>query len=158
MGYEVQPPQTWSDVSNRARPGRASAPQCPAAEALDAIAVSERMVLVGTLQPLDQVRTKRDELDRKSRRGRPLTAEELETQDITGRMMSWLKGFDLISSMKATTSPPPLGVGASGELKRPTVLLSATPFRNDYKLFQVKGRFVFNYPFKPRVTKTSYAR
>ncbi len=27
-------------------------------------------------------------------------------------------------------------------------MLSATPFRNDYKLFQVKGRFVFNYPFE----------
>ena len=34
----VQPPQTWSDGSIEPCPGRASAPQCPAAEAPDAIA------------------------------------------------------------------------------------------------------------------------
>ena len=63
-------------------------------------------------------------------------------------MMSWLKEFDLVVVDEGHTSPPPLGVRSVRELKRPTVLLSATPFRNDYKLFQVKGRFVFNYPFQ----------
>ena len=29
----------------------------------------------------------------------------------------------------------------------PTLLLSATPYRNDYKSFRVRGRFVFNYSF-----------
>ena len=148
MGYEVQPPQTWSDVSIEPAQVELLLPNVQQLKHLMQLPVSERMVLVGTLQALDQVRTKRDELDRKSRRGRPLTAEELETQDITGRMMSWLKGFDLIVVDEGHYEPAPSWSWSVRELKRPTVLLSATPFRNDYKLFQVKGRFVFNYPFQ----------
>jgi hypothetical protein len=46
--------------------------------------------------------------------------------------------------------PAPSWSRSVRELKRATILLSATPFRNDYKLLQVKGRFVFNYPFSSR--------
>ena len=64
-------------------------------------------------------------------------------------MMSWLKGFDLVVVDEGHYELVPRSRSVR-ELKRPTVLLSATPFRNDYKLFQVKGRFVFNYPFPSR--------
>src|SRR3546814_14125165 len=93
--------------------------------------VGERMVLVGTLQALDQVRTKRDELDRKSRRGRPLTVEELETQDITGRMMSWLQGFDLVVVDEGHYEPAPAWSRSVRELKRTTIWLRASRLPND---------------------------
>ena len=107
MGYEVQPPQTWSDVSIEAAQVELLLPNVQQLKHLMQLPVSERMVVVGTLQALDQVRTKRDELGRKSRRGRPLTVEELETQDITGRMMSWLNGFDLIVVDEGHYEPAP---------------------------------------------------
>jgi hypothetical protein len=37
------------------------------------------------------------------------------------------------------------------EFNLPTVLLSATPYRNDYKSFRVRGRFLFNYPYAQAV-------
>lgn len=148
MGYEVQPPQTWSDLSIEPAQVELLLPNVGRLKELMQLPVDERMVLVGTLQALDQVRTQRDALDRKSRRGLSLTAEELEKQDINERMMSWLKGLDLIVVDEGHYEPAPSWSRSVRELKRPTILLSATPFRNDYKLFQVKGRFVFNYPFQ----------
>jgi superfamily II DNA or RNA helicase len=32
-------------------------------------------------------------------------------------------------------------------LQKPTILLSATPYRNDFKAFNVDARFVYNFPF-----------
>jgi superfamily II DNA or RNA helicase len=34
---------------------------------------------------------------------------------------------------------------------KPTIILSATPYRNDYKYFQIEGRYVFNLPWQEAV-------
>lgn len=106
-----------------------------------------RTVVVGTMQALDAIRTTRDRLERKLRqKGQISDAEEDALQTAT-KMMAWLKRFDLVIVDEGHYEPAPSWSRSIRELGLPTVLLSATPFRNDYKLFQVKGRFVFNYPF-----------
>lgn len=38
-------------------------------------------------------------------------------------------------------------------LARPTLIMSATPYRNDYKYFQIQGNYVFNLPWTEAVTE-----
>ncbi|MFI4973070.1 MAG: DEAD/DEAH box helicase [Caulobacterales bacterium] len=106
-----------------------------------------RLVVVGTLQALDQIRTLRDRIERKMRRGRTLTTLELNAYPEVTKTLAFLKGFDLVVVDEGHYEPAPSWSRSVRALARPTILLSATPFRNDYKLFQVKGRFVFNFPF-----------
>ncbi len=115
--------------------------------ALMNLPVGERTVVVGTMQALDGVRITRDRLLRKLRRNGDLSDVEDEGLRVATAMMTWLKGFDLVIVDEGHYEPAPSWSRSIRELCLPAVLLSATPFRNDYKLFQVKGRFVFNYPF-----------
>lgn len=39
------------------------------------------------------------------------------------------------------------------EFNLPTLLLSATPYRNDYKSFRVRGRYLFNLPYRQAVDR-----
>ena len=81
------------------------------------------------------------------RRGQELSdGEEQDYLDL-GVTLSWLARFDLVVVDEGHYEPAPSWSRSVRALGCPTLLLSATPFRNDYKLFRVRGRFVFNLPF-----------
>lgn len=95
-----------------------------------------RIFLVGTYQALDLVR-------RRSRDARP----ERETKRKQAlALLKLLASFDLVLVDEGHYEPAISWSKAVRELNRPTVLLSATPYRNDFKSFRVRGRFVYNYP------------
>jgi superfamily II DNA or RNA helicase len=93
---------------------------------------SDRVVIIGTLTALDEIRRKASPSGSFARNEHRELLERLAT-------------FDLIIVDEAHYEPAPSWSRAVRELRRPTVLFSATPYRNDYKSFRVRGRFVFNY-------------
>lgn len=107
---------------------------------------SDRTVLVGTLQALDKIRTDRDKLRRKAAGG-PLEDTEVAELARLDRLLDLLGTFDLVVVDEGHYEPAPSWSRSVRELARPTILLSATPFRNDYKLFTVRGSFAYNFPF-----------
>lgn len=96
------------------------------------VPAGERVVLVGTLQALDQIR--RASIDR--REGAHEAAELLDL----------VQGLDLVIIDEGHYEPAISWSRAIRNADRPTILFSATPYRNDYKSFRVRGRFVFNQP------------
>ena len=109
-----------------------------AASILDAAETQERLVLVGTLQALDQIR-------RRSVRQARNPAEEAAAQ-IARDLLLLISGFDLVIVDEGHYEPAISWSRAIRDADLPTVLFSATPYRNDYKSFRVRGRFVFNQP------------
>lgn len=97
----------------------------------------ERIVLVGTLQALDQVRRTST---------KPPSDDPAKNQEIhaAGKMMNLIQTFDLVVVDEGHYEPAISWSRAIREADLPTVLFSATPYRNDYKSFRVRGRFVFN--------------
>lgn len=97
----------------------------------------ERTVLVGTLQALDQIRRTAE---------KPLTDDEAKNRQIAeaGRMLEFIGAFDLVVVDEGHYEPAISWSRAIRDADLPTVLFSATPYRNDYKSFRVRGRFVFN--------------
>ncbi|MGO9575710.1 MAG: DEAD/DEAH box helicase [Terriglobales bacterium] len=102
---------------------------------------SERAVLVGTYQALDMIR-------RRSKDARPERAAKRKSAE---DLLKLLATFDLILVDEGHYEPAVSWSKGVRELNRPTVLLSATPYRNDFKSFRVQGRFVFNYPHREAV-------
>lgn len=100
---------------------------------------ADRAVLVGTHQALDMIR--RTSLDRGSPNS-PLFTQLL--QHITDT-------FDLIIVDEGHYEPAVSWSQGVRDFNLPTVLLSATPYRNDYKSFRVRGRYLFNYPYADAV-------
>jgi superfamily II DNA or RNA helicase len=87
-------------------------------------------VLVGTHQALDQIRR---------------TA--LEDGGLCQLLLDRIQNtFDLIIVDEGHYEPAASWSRGVRDFNLPTVLLSATPYRNDYKSFRVRGRFLFNYP------------
>ena len=111
----------------------------------DQAAAADRLILVGTLQALDKIRSSRDRLARK---GAGLGAEEQAELARLDDMMTELRTFDLILVDEGHYEPAPSWSRSVRSLARPTLLLSATPFRNDYKLFSVRGAYAYNLPFQ----------
>lgn len=97
----------------------------------------ERVVLVGTLQALDQIRRTAEE---------PLGEDDTKNRQIieAGRILEMIGGFDLVVVDEGHYEPAISWSRAIRRMDLPTVLFSATPYRNDYKSFRVRGRFVFN--------------
>jgi hypothetical protein len=56
--------------------------------------------------------------------------------------------FDLVVVDEGHYEPAPSWSRTVRRFDRPTILFSATPFRNDYKSFRVRGRFVYNLPIE----------
>jgi superfamily II DNA or RNA helicase len=100
------------------------------------VPASERTVLIGTYQALDAIR-RRSKDSRPNRAAARKDAEEL---------LDLLRQFDLVLVDEGHYEPAISWSKGTRELNRPTALLSATPYRNDFKSFRVSGRFVFNYP------------
>jgi Type III restriction enzyme, res subunit len=105
--------------------------------------VSERGVLVGTYQALDLIR-------RRSRDTRPDRAAKRASAE---NLLKLLATFDLILVDEGHYEPAISWSKGVRELNRPTILLSATPYRNDFKSFRVRGRFVFNYSHHDAVNR-----
>lgn len=96
---------------------------------------SDRTVLVGTHQALSEIRNvARDRDD-----GRCLRAAAL--------LSKIQNDFDLVIVDEGHYEPAISWSQGVRELNLPTILLSATPYRNDYKSFRVRGRYLFNFPY-----------
>ena len=110
---------------------------------LQHVPAAGRTVLVGTYQALDMIR-------RQSKNPRLTSAAERRAADDT---LALLASFDLVLVDEGHYEPAISWSKGVRDLNRPTILLSATPYRNDFKSFRVRGRFVFNYPHHDAVQK-----
>jgi superfamily II DNA or RNA helicase len=91
---------------------------------------TDRAALVGTHQALDKIRR-----------------AAVEDGGVYARLLDRIKNtFDLIIVDEGHYEPAVSWSRGVRDSNLPTVLLSATPYRNDYKSFRVGGRFLFNYP------------
>ncbi len=103
------------------------------------LATADRAILVGTHQALDMIRkTAADSDDPRAK----------SFQDALRRIKD---AFDLVLVDEGHYEPAVSWSRGVREFNLPTVLLSATPYRNDYKSFRVRGRFLFNYPYADAV-------
>jgi hypothetical protein len=99
------------------------------------LATQDRIVLIGTHQAFDQIRrTARDD-------------SNLHLAAETQRFLKTLSSrIDLVLVDEGHYEPAISWSKGVRDLNKPTILLSATPYRNDYKSFRVRGRFVLNFP------------
>lgn len=108
---------------------------------LQHVPAATKSILTGTYQALDMIR-------RRARDPRPERAAKAKAaQDL----LALLASFDLVVVDEGHYEPAISWSKGVRELNRPTVLLSATPYRNDFKSFRVRGQFVFNYPHRDAV-------
>jgi len=153
MGFEVDGESTWCADAGTAGANVDHAhieqlfPNCQQLKSILAHTQTERLVIVGTLQAFDDVRRTRDSYKRKARLGGELTEAELVYIDTADSFLAFLSEFDMVIIDEGHYEPAPSWSRSVRSLDLPTVLLSATPFRNDYKLFRVRGRFICNMPF-----------
>jgi superfamily II DNA or RNA helicase len=100
---------------------------------------ANRAILVGTHQALGEIR--RSALD-----------PEEPASAICHRLIQQIKEtFDLVIVDEGHYEPAVSWSRGVRDFNLPTVLLSATPYRNDYKSFRVRGRYLFNYPYADAV-------
>jgi hypothetical protein len=62
----------------------------------------------------------------------------------TGEFRALIRSADMVIVDEGHHEPAYSWAQAVRSLGKPTVVLSATPYRNDYKYFEISGRFVFN--------------
>jgi superfamily II DNA or RNA helicase len=100
---------------------------------------ADRVILVGTHQALDAIRR--------------IAADADDLSCLVARaLLNRIKNtFDLIMVDEGHYEPAVSWSRGVREFNLPTVLLSATPYRNDYKSFRVRGRYLFNYPYDQAV-------
>ena len=122
---------------------------------------AERLIVVGTFNALAQIlrptrpahrktgtyATIRDE----SPTDAPRTAEWTTAQGDSVRAV--LSAFDLVIVDEGHYEPAYVWSQCIRELARPTVLFSATPYRNDFKYFQISGSFTFNLGYEEATTQ-----
>jgi Type III restriction enzyme, res subunit len=107
---------------------------------LHAAGAHQRLVLVGTLQALDQIRRTA------TKRSNDRAENAAVTQAL--QMLDLIRSFDLVVVDEGHYEPAISWSRAIRDADLPTILFSATPYRNDYKSFRVRGRFVFNQPIQ----------
>lgn len=66
---------------------------------------------------------------------------------------SVLESMDLVIVDEGHYEPAYSWRQAVKVLSRPTVIFSATPYRNDFKYFEIQGRYVFNLPWQEAVSR-----
>ena len=122
---------------------------------LRAVRSEERIVAIGTLQALDHIRRTADgdvEPESDAGDGEADDADEVDLAGISPEeareVLKQLSVFDLVVVDEGHYEPAASWSRSVRDLELPTVLLSATPYRNDYKAFRVRGNFVFNLPFR----------
>lgn len=98
-----------------------------------------RSILVGTHQALSAIR--RSALD-----------PDADNSDVCQNIIATIRdSFDFVVVDEGHYEPAISWSQGVRELNLPTLLLSATPYRNDYKSFRVRGRYVFNFPYAQSV-------
>lgn len=127
-----------------------------AAKELSEIA-DERIVMVGTFAALEQILRPDRPAHRLTGR-RPVwpdavppdnEAGELEPEEAARQaLVTMLRGFDLVIVDESHYEPAFIWSQCIRSLGRPTVLFSATPYRNDFRFFEIDGRFAFNLSFQ----------
>ncbi len=100
---------------------------------------ADRVILVGTHQALNAIRLVANDADEP---GNAVARDILEQIRDT---------FDLVVVDEGHYEPAVSWSRGVREFNLPTILLSATPYRNDYKSFRVRGRYLFNYPYEEAV-------
>jgi hypothetical protein len=70
-----------------------------------------------------------------------------------GAFRDLIKSVDLVIVDEGHHEPAFSWSQAVRALNKPTIIFSATPYRNDYKYFQVTGRFVFSLPWEEAVSR-----
>ncbi len=101
---------------------------------------ADRVILVGTHQSLSDIR--------KSAYG----GGDVQPNEVARTLLDLLtQTFDLVIVDEGHYEPAVSWSRGVRELNKPTILLSATPYRNDYKSFRVRGRYLFNYPYAQAV-------
>lgn len=112
----------------------------------------DRLIVVGTFSALAQILRpprpahrltgahprERDEVPTDAPRPSEWTTSQADL------VRAALSDFDLVIVDEGHYEPAFVWSQCIRELARPTVLFSATPYRNDFKYFQVRGNFAFN--------------
>jgi len=127
-----------------------------AAEQLSQIA-DPRIVLVGTFAALEQVLRPDRPAHRLTGR-RPRTPDtvppdgepegEAPSEAARTALVAMLRTFDLVVVDESHYEPAFVWSQCIRSLACPTVLFSATPYRNDFRYFDIDGRFAFNLSFR----------
>ena len=128
-------PKNWSDLLEAAKSG-------------------DRLVAIGTLQALDHIRRTAEDDDAPDSNAGGGEADDADPAGMAGisteqarALLEELSRFDLVIVDEGHYEPAASWSRSVRDLGLPTILLSATPYRNDYKAFRVRGNFVFNLPF-----------
>jgi superfamily II DNA or RNA helicase len=99
----------------------------------------DRAILVGTHQALGDIRKTANDSD------------DGGFQDAATLLAHIYDNFDLVIVDEGYYEPAISWSRGVREFNLPTLLLSATPYRNDYKSFRVRGRYLFNLPYRQAV-------
>jgi hypothetical protein len=102
---------------------------------------TDRGILVGTHQALSDIRKLAHD------------ADEGGSQDAMTLLARIRNQFDLVIVDEGHYEPAISWSRGVREFNLPTLLLSATPYRNDYKSFRVRGRYLFNFPYRQAVER-----
>lgn len=102
----------------------------------------DRAILVGTHQALSSIRKSAHDPDDAS-------------HALCHKILTTIKDrFDFVIVDEGHYEPAISWSRGVREFNLPTLLLSATPYRNDYKSFRVRGRYLFNFPYRQAVDQS----
>lgn len=101
----------------------------------------KRMILVGTHQALAEIRRAMEGDD------------DVKRREAEAFLLAVKTTFDIVIVDEGHYEPAVSWSRGVRDLNLPTILLSATPYRNDFKAFHVGGRYLFNFPYKEAVKK-----
>ena len=113
----------------------------------------DRQILVGTFNALHRV-LGLEPPPHRSTFGRSAPEPATSLTEITGGVSAFrnlLRSVDLVIVDEGHYEPAYAWSQSVRALERPTIVFSATPYRNDYKYFKVDGNFVFNLPWDEAV-------
>ncbi|WP_417566614.1 DEAD/DEAH box helicase [Marinobacter sp.] len=99
----------------------------------------DRAILIGTHQALGDIRKISKDPEHARADSCLRILEEIQ------------QNFDLIIVDEGHYEPAISWSRGVREFNLPTILLSATPYRNDYKSFRVRGNYLFNFPYEQSV-------
>lgn len=100
---------------------------------------ADRAILVGTHQALGDIRKTATDPD---------AGNHGNCRALLGHIR---ENFDFVIVDEGHYEPAISWSRGVREFNLPTLLLSATPYRNDYKSFRVRGRYLFNFPYEQAV-------
>lgn len=116
---------------------------------------NDRQILVGTFNALHRV-LGLEPPPHRSTFGRSAPEPATSLTEIPGGVEAFrklLRSVDLVIVDEGHYEPAYAWSQSVRALGRPTIVFSATPYRNDYKYFKVDGNFVFNLPWDEAVAE-----